>query len=642
MMQFYVRVTNGLNDKGNLIPKEEYENTLSDGFASEDDQYSSVYLYDENHYAKFSTSGTVKGITNVVTDRLAFDFDSLQNPEQARKDSIAVIERLKTHAVDPDDIDIYWSGKKGFTVMVKLDQLITPEMHQRLAMTTFGKGLPTLDPSLYNASRILRVPNTRHPESKLYKVKLSYTQLQTLDVEKIKKLASSVLSTSVKISKPVKLNPELFKAPTPEPKIVKPVSDTGLAPRHWKDYKWAILNAEGLKSGERHAAMMVVAATCRGLGYNRDITESFLKTFDQKYAAVTKQDENQEEVEHTLDSVFSSSWNGGQYSIEKNAWLRSYCDRMGFTGKEETKVIQLHDIEDEFIDYVKNIEKNTILTGIQELDEVLPLTIGMNLGIIGAPSSGKSAMALKILKNTSDAGVISVFASLDMRRNRIFEKLLYRVSGLSRKDLYEAIKTDKAKAIFTKVKEEYKNVYFYDRSCPTVDDIRDYIKQVEIATGQKVKLVMLDYFERVNADKSDETAASKEVAGKLQDLVNDLNICLITLVQPNKFSISGGADTPLLTYSAIKGSSFMSQSFRSIVSIWRPFFNPETAAADKFLEMAILKNDLGELGKFQFGWDGKRGEIWSLTDEEKEYMNELINEKKRAKANEEGKGDGWS
>ena len=87
---------------------------------------------------------------------------------------------------------------------------------------------------------------------------------------------------------------------------------------------------------------------------------------------------------------------------------------------------------------------NTIKTGIAELDKVLPLTIGMNLGIIGAASSGKTAMALKILKNTSEAGVVSVFASLDMRRNRLFEKLLYRVSGLSREDLYDRILKNQA------------------------------------------------------------------------------------------------------------------------------------------------------------------------------------------------------
>ena len=180
-----------------------------------------------------------------------------------------------------------------------------------------------------------------------------------------------------------------------------------------------------------------------------------------------------------------------------------------------------------------------------------------------------------------------------------------------------------------KVREEYKNVYFYDRSCPSVEDIKEYVLRIEETTGKKVKLLMVDYFERINAERSDETAASKEVAGKLQDLVNDMNICLITLVQPNKFSLSGGPDKPILNYTAIKGSSYLYQAFRSVISIWRPFFTPETKEKDRFLQMAILKNDLGELDTFNFGWEGKRGEIWELAEEEEEELKSLLNEKEK-------------
>lgn len=638
--KLFVRISETLNDFGYLIPREKYDSTIVDGFESETDQYHSVYFYNEEHEKHFKQKGTVRGITDVITDKLVFDFDNEDNVEQARLDTIEAVSRIKNLGVKPEDIELYFSGLKGFSVIVKLDRFISPEEHSHVALNVIGKGLETIDPSVYNPSRLFRVPNTKHPVSKLYKVKLSHFQLEKLSVDKIKALATS--TKPVTLSKPVSLKPDLFALPK---KIVEKEKktyqmDNTSAPRHWKDYKWKLLNAVEVKAGERHNAMMVIGATCRGLGYNRDITESFLKTFDGKYAQATKQDERPEEVERTLDQIFSDNWNGGQFSVEKNAWLRKYCERVGIEPeREELKVIQLHDIEDEFIDYVKNIDKNTILTGIQEIDEAVPLTIGMNLGLIGAPSSGKTALALKILKNTSDAGVISVFASLDMRRNRLFEKLLYRVSGLSRKELYKAIQTDQSSEIFKKVKEEYKNVYFYDRSCPTVEDIRRYIKQVEDHSGQSVKLVMLDYFERVNADKSDDTAASKEVAGKLQDLVNDLNVCLITLVQPNKFSLSGGPDSPILSYTSIKGSSFIYQAFRSIISLWRPFFNPEWKDNDRFLEMAVLKNDLGEVGTFQFGWDGRRGEIWSITDEEKEELNSLLRQKNASK--EKDSGNGW-
>jgi hypothetical protein len=229
-----------------------------------------------------------------------------------------------------------------------------------------------------------------------------------------------------------------------------------------------------------------------------------------------------------------------------------------------------------------------------------------------------------------------------MHRNRLFEKLLYKTSGLSREELYKRIKEGTASPIFNKVREEYKNVYFYDRSAPTVDNIREYINQVQEQTGKKVKLVMLDYFERVNSDKSEDTAASKDVAGKLQDLVNDFDICMVTLVQPNKFALASGPDSPITNYTAIKGSSFLYQSFRSIISIWRPFFNPEYAEYDKFLQMAILKNDLGELDMFNFGWHGKKGEIWELAQEGEEELERLLKLKANAKAKVDDGNNDWT
>jgi len=390
--KFYVRIAEGLDDSGFLYPKDDFEKSLQEGFASENDQYSSVYLYNEDHYKQFQTTKSVRGIKNVVTDRIIFDFDSDNDPELARKDTLELVNRLKAKSIDPDNIDLYWSGKKGFTVNVKLDRTITPEVHEKVALDVFGKGLQTLDRGVYNASRILRVPNTKHPKSHLYKVKLTYSQLQTLDVDKIKKLAAKP-TDKIKLSNPIKLQDDVFQLPAPVKKEKTKLSSTNtvntLAPRHWKDYKWAILNAEGLKAGERHYAMMVIAATCRGLGYNQELTESFLRTFDTKYSEVTKQGENEEEISLTLSSVFSENWNGGQYSIENNAWLRSYCERMGFNSKPDKLYIGIDDLHTSFSDFALNFEKNLVKTGIEELDKHTTFMTSTHNGLLGKPGSGK-------------------------------------------------------------------------------------------------------------------------------------------------------------------------------------------------------------------------------------------------------------
>jgi replicative DNA helicase len=254
-------------------------------------------------------------------------------------------------------------------------------------------------------------------------------------------------------------------------------------------------------------------------------------------------------------------------------------------------------------------------------------------------NSGKTSIALDILNNTSKAGVKSVLASLDMHYNRLFEKVLYRISGLPRGELYDIFKNNQEDEIMKKLEVEFGNVNFFHKSTPTVQDIKDYILACEEESGEKVKLVMLDYFERVTTDIGDDTAASKRVAGELQDLVNDLDICLVTLVQPNKMALGGGPDNPITSYTSIKGSSYVYQAFRIIFSLWRPFYNPTDFSNDKYMQMAILKNDLGELSELTFGWNGHEGRITEIEDHEHQEFKELLMKKAEHKKNEKS---GWT
>lgn len=639
-MSSYYNFKEGLNSKAKLMTIEEIKRFKTN---PNSDYYLSIYRYNETHKKKLEETGTLAGIKDVTTNSLVFDFDSKTNLEQARLDAVSLGHRLvDTYNIDPDDIACYSSGKKGFHVVLSLDTEITPEQFKK-AVTELSEGLETFDPQVFDPQRVLRLEYTKHPQSGLYKIPLHISELDELNIDQIKELSKTPREDYEHKSKSVKLPQDLFKIEKKKKvELVSEEFDYSKPPKGWKKYKYAL--AQGwFESGERHNALMVIAATCRGLGYDKDQTYALCRSAVRKQAKRTGDDQfdKSELYENVIEqSVFSDNWEGGQYSPLNNPWLQKYCERMKFEiDDKDDKILQLNDIVEGFTHYVNHIEKNTILTGIPCLDRAMPLTTGMNLGVIGAASSGKTAMALNILKNTSDAGVVSVFASLDMHRNRLFEKLLYKTSGLPREELYRKIKAGEAGPIFQKVREDYKNVYFYDRSSPTVDNIREYIMQVQEQTGKKIKMVMLDYFERVNSDKSEDTAASKEVAGKLQDLVNDLDICMVTLVQPNKFSLASGPDSPITNYTAIKGSSFLYQSFRSIISIWRPFFNPEWADHDKFLQMAILKNDLGELDMFNFGWNGKKGEIWEMTEEGEEELERLM--KIKAQAKEKTKEDSW-
>lgn len=656
-MSNYVRLTRGLNDKGILVPVDNIYDHINN---SEKDWYVSIFRYNEQQVKQFEEKGTVSGIEEVITNKLVFDFDSKSNLELAKTDSLEMIERLKKFNINPESIEIYFSGHKGFTILVSFHRNITPKEAKHIATVKLGRGLKTLDSSIYNASRILRVPGTKHPQSGLYKIPLTHNELLSLSVEDIKEKAKSLNNIPDEINIiEAEPNEDLFKI---EEHIEKEINkeeikldfdlknfDFTNKPQHLDDARWLLMNgffrgSQTADQGERSNALLCLASTYKNQGYDKQHVYRLLKGVAELQSVRTGESRfpDKELYNNIILQVYGPNWRNGQFTLkDEDNWLYKYAKKMSVLEKSVTQLMTMVDARHSFIDFVKNIEKNTIKTGIEALDKAMPITVGSNIGIVAPPGVGKSSIALEILKNTSQAGIHSMFASLDMSRNRIFEKLLYKVTGIKRDELYKLFKEDKYDNAVQMVKEQYENVWFYDRSSATVADIRNYILNVEKTTGNKIKVLMVDYFERINSEYSDETASSKKVAGELQDLIQDLDIAVITLCQPNKMSLGAGPDKELQSYTAIKGSSFLYQSFRGIVSLSRPFFHPKTTIYDKYLRMNILKNDLGELGTLDFKWNGFKGEIYPMEDFEKEEFYRLLSQKKSMIDDEDGEKDAW-
>lgn len=639
---FYRRLTQGLVDRGTLIPADQnFRDYIRN---SDSDYYLSPYKYTEEQKATFIETGTVAGMTDVVSDMLWWDFDSEVEPELARVDTIALVDRLIKSGIEQDHIAISFSGNKGFGVNVKIDEELPPKEIKDIAFK-LAKDLKNFDVKVYNASRVLRIANTKHPKTGLYKITLSLDHLKESLVDDIMGMAKEPAEENAEFLKfePVCLPEAIHKKGVTQQ--VSEITDShhhaevsryldySVKPKFLTNCRWAIQNGHFIE-GERNHALLCLASTYKNLGFNLEHVYRLLKGVAELQSKLRKVSRfnDQELYRNIVMQVFGPTWKNGQYTCrEKGNWLETFCAKLehpcNHKEEDELKPKSLIDIRQSFTDYVTRIDENTISTGLPTLDKHIFLSTGVNLGIIGAPGSGKTSLLLNILNNTSKAGVKSVFASLDMHRNRMFEKVLYFLSNMNRQQIYEMFKDRKEAALIEKVKEEFGNVYFFNKSSPTVEDLRNYIMSCQDATGEKVKLLCLDYFERVTSDVGDDTAASKRVAGELQDLVNDLDVALVDLVQPNKHAIFAGPDSPIYDYTGIKGSSFVYQSMRIIVSLWRPFYNPKTFQNDKFMQMAVLKNDLGELTEFAFKWHGSRGRLGEMEQYDGYEFERMLKEK---------------
>ena len=647
MMSHFVRFTKGVADKGKLIPANEVYDHIED----DSDYYASAYLYNEKQAEEFKKTGTVRGIKDVVTNKIWFDFDQADDPSFSQIDTKEAIRRLEKYGINKNNIEIYFSGNKGFHLVVTLNRYINPDQVYNICVKKFGKDLKSLDSAVYDPSRIFRIPGTKHQKSGLYKIPLTYDQLHQLAINQIKNLATSLDNIKDEFEWEVASPKEdLFvteqKKETRE--AIPELLDFSKKPPQWKNCKWALLQGN-FKQGERHNALMVIAATCRGLGYDKDTTYYMCKSAMKKQAMLTGQDEfNKEELYTNIieQSVFTDNWEGGQYSCQKAGWLQTYCSSLDEhkckTEVEEPPVIQITDMGSLFSNYAQNFEQNIIKTGISKLDDKAMICASTLNGLLGQPGAGKTSMSLQYLLNTSQSDIHSTFFSLDMGMPIVYAKMVQKLTGYDFKEVLRIFKEDPklSAQLSEQLKEEYKNVGFNFKSGLTVPDLKQTIVEQQQQRGEKVKLVVIDYLECLAGPYSDQTANTGFIANQLKDLANDLSVAVLLLLQTQKHSTPDVSD-PLLSLKGVKGSSLIEQSCSSILTLWREGYNPKTVNDDKYISFAIVKNRFGSLWSGDFSWHGVTGDIRELTEEEEENLSEFRVRKAQAKLEAAQEKTGW-
>jgi hypothetical protein len=107
---------------------------------------------------------------------------------------------LDRWAVSPDGLQIYFSGAKGFHLMLdtrlfgrvlpsKILPTIFDALRRHIAQELPEPARENIDLSIKDRLRLLRLPNTIHEKSKLYKVILSPLELESLAMERVRDLA---------------------------------------------------------------------------------------------------------------------------------------------------------------------------------------------------------------------------------------------------------------------------------------------------------------------------------------------------------------------------------------------------------------------------------------------------------------------
>jgi hypothetical protein len=647
----FIRVCRTLEDKGTLIAPNNLEKFINGDWDT--DWYSSIYDYNQDQLKKFDDNGgSVAGITDVTTDRLVFDFDNKDDLNLARYDTIEAIARLQKFNIT--NVQIFFSGNKGFSLLAYLDREINPDQAVNIAVNKIGVGLKTLDKKIYNASRIFRVPGTKHQVSGLYKIQLSPSELEHLSIDEIRELAKeSFQPGSVDKNTP---SGELFVIDI-EKKKKEYTFDVSTKNEQWRNCKWSLLQGNfGEEQGERHHALLIIAATCRGLGFDKVMTYHMCKSALEKQAVRTGRDKfSKEELWNNIieESVFGDGWQGGQYTCSKDPWLHSYCESLGDQGckdheEESGPSVPHKKMWESLLLYAEEFEKNQIKTGLPSFDNNIVLSTSTLNGLLGQPGAGKTAFVTQLLKNASKSNIPSMIFEMDMGQDIYAAKLVQYETGFPYKEALDLIKSDReqAWALFEKVDPGIKNISFNYQSGLTVADIKRSIQEQNKLNGEgnQVRFVVIDYLECIAGPYGDATANSGFIANQLKDVANQLKVCILLLLQTQKHSTPDVSD-PLMSLKGVKGSSLIEQSCSSIITLWREAYGPEWKNDDKYISFATVKNRFGQLWQGDFAWNGVKGETSEMAEEQvrsfKNFRDRKIERKKELAGQQSQKDKEW-
>ena len=148
----------------------------------------------------FSSVGLLKEPNNSSACILPwyFDIDCLHDLPATRESTLMLCELLMDRTrVRQENLDIFFSGNKGFHVVVALEIFrafyspYTLGLYRRMARRARDAGVRYLDESVYTRRRLWRLTNSRHGKSGLFKIPLTYEELRDISIDGIKKLAAS-------------------------------------------------------------------------------------------------------------------------------------------------------------------------------------------------------------------------------------------------------------------------------------------------------------------------------------------------------------------------------------------------------------------------------------------------------------------
>jgi archaellum biogenesis ATPase FlaH len=184
-----------------------------------------------------------------------------------------------------------------------------------------------------------------------------------------------------------------------------------------------------------------------------------------------------------------------------------------------------------------------VTTGWPTLDR--KLFGGMNRGELqifaGGSGSGKSLFMQNIAVNWISAGLNGVYLTLELSEELCAMRIDSMVANVSTKEVFRELDNVEMKVRMAGKKYGRLRIKYMPAQS-NVNQIRAYLKELEIQTNQKIDFIMVDYLDLImpvsaKVSPNDLFVKDKYVSEELRNLARELNILMVTASQLNRSAV---------------------------------------------------------------------------------------------------------
>ena len=184
-----------------------------------------------------------------------------------------------------------------------------------------------------------------------------------------------------------------------------------------------------------------------------------------------------------------------------------------------------------------------VSTGWPMLDR--PLYGGFNRGELqifaGGSGSGKSLVMQNLSVNWSQQGLNGVYISLELSEGLCAMRIDSMMTNTSSKEIFKKLEDVEMKVKLVGKKSGQLHIKYMPAQS-NVNDIRAYLKELEVQTGKKTDFLCVDYLDLImpvsaKVSPNDLFVKDKYVSEELRNLAKELDVIFVTASQLNRGAV---------------------------------------------------------------------------------------------------------